>query len=109
MNKLLPIGSIVEYESEKLAIIGYTEVHTDNGYVTGYLIVPYPLGFMDKESIKLLPYDKVSGVVSEGYKNDSCEKALNTMEELHEFISNNTKDDVEALLKMLRKDGEQNE
>lgn len=72
-NRLLPIGSVIEYKGRTLSVIGYTADETENGRKPGYVAVPYPVGFMGSDRLLFIPSDADHSVISEGYRDASGE------------------------------------
>lgn len=76
MKDILPIGTVIGIENRLLMIIGYDAQKVDETVIHYYGVVPYPLGFMDKESLLLFPMDRDFEVVKKGYDSDQFQKYI---------------------------------
>ena len=67
--ELLPIGSIIEIENTKFAILGY-DFTCDEFIRLRYVISFYPLGYVNKKSVSLIDIEYDFKVLFVGYKSD---------------------------------------
>ena len=65
--KLLSLGTIIKVNEIKVCIIGYTSVEKEGTSVMGYLVVPYPLGFVNIDNVFFIPIHMDFEIVAEGY------------------------------------------
>ena len=68
--ELLPIGSIIEIENTKFAILGY-DFTRDEFISFRYVIGFYPLGYVNQKSVSLIDIEYDFKVLFVGYKNDN--------------------------------------
>ena len=64
------IGSVLEIAGKRFVAVGHRVARDGDQMGLGYLVVPYPLGYVTPMSISLVPASAVSSVVHEGYAND---------------------------------------
>ena len=76
MQEYLPIGSIVEFSDHKAMIAGYYSEEINGKASIDYIIIPWPMGIIDQDSIIQIAADRVS-VLHEGYRSDSSEDFRN--------------------------------
>ena len=71
MKDLLPIGSVVLLKdaTKKLMIIGILQVKPDEEKIYDYLAVPFPEGYLGKDSNFLFSHEDVQDVIYRGYEN----------------------------------------
>lgn len=86
-EEFLPIGSVVQLKDakKKLVIIGVMPVkHTPNGtdVAYDYLGVPYPEGYMNRDTGLLFNHDRIDEIVFMGYANEERELFVNTMQQI---------------------------
>ncbi len=86
--KLLPIGSILQIQKEKMIILGYRMEQEEFKHY--YIGVAYPLGIVDKNKLGLLPVEASYDVVFEGYKDSSYDAFIVNREQLYELTSQYT-------------------
>lgn len=72
-EKLLNIGSVVDLGGKTLCVIGYTSNETKDGKKPGYVLVPYPFGFVSFEKLLFMPQDASCKVLFEGYTDETGE------------------------------------
>lgn len=81
-NRILTLGSLIGAEGGAQMISGYRLID-DGGVVgVGYICVPYPLGFMDDDSIILVRATDVTQVYFEGHEDPSAQMLAKSLEEL---------------------------
>ena len=78
------IGSIVTANSHKYLVIGGGFVEEDNKNVEISYIVPFPMGVIGENSIRVVNTDALS-LVREGYKSDLSEKFMQYMDMMKEI------------------------
>lgn len=67
----------------------------------GYMLVPYPLGFTNVNSISLVPVDAVHQIVAEGFSNKAGVVHLAQLEELAQVSEGISYEDYEASVRLL--------
>ena len=72
-NKLLAIGSVIDLGGKTLSVIGYTVGETKDGKKPGYVLVPYPFGFVSFDKFLFMPADASATVLFEGYTDKEGE------------------------------------
>lgn len=68
----------------------------------GYVVVPYPLGFVDAGSISLVPASSVQEVVAEGLASEAGDAHLEQLQELARAGEGIPYDEYEASVRLLR-------
>lgn len=78
------IGTVVELGKRRFVVVGHRMVRDGVGVGVGYVLVPYPLGFVDVESLSVVPASLVGvgDVVAEGFANEAGERLLAELAEL---------------------------
>ena len=64
MESVQPLGSVLQVDGRRYVVVGHRLVRDGDGVATGYLTVPYPLGFVGAESLQVLPASAVEAVVA---------------------------------------------
>lgn len=67
---LLPIGSVVCVEGQKIVIAGYRPMLIKKRGTLGYVGLRYPYGYLSQEKVILFPAESVEKVVAIGYTGD---------------------------------------
>lgn len=80
MEKVLPVGTIIDIKDNKFLIIGYSSNDLNNEF--GYLIVKYPLGYTKKEQILFLSENTPITVVYYGFNCTEYDEYLTAQKEL---------------------------
>lgn len=100
---LLPIGTLVRYNDTPLLICGYSLNETDR-IIPSYRVVIFPIGYINKDSIKLVPVDEDIIVVRDGYKNESFELFEKFQKNKFEVLNGLTNEDFEKIYGELTKE-----
>lgn len=74
------VGSVIDVQGGKFVVCGFRPFENDGTVGMGYLVVPYPLGFVNVDSFSLVSSDADYPVVHEGYRNKDAESYDNTLE-----------------------------
>lgn len=78
--KILPLGSVIGIQKKKFIISGYRPIENSGNVAAGYMILPYPLGYINQNSIFICPVSSVEEVFFEGYQNERSERFLTYIE-----------------------------
>ena len=87
MTDFLSIGSVFMQKTENsfpLMVVGYYPVHPDTEEMFDYLVVLYPQGVLNYNSLLMINHSEIGKVLYEGFKDDDTEKLkkyLNMIEE----------------------------
>lgn len=80
LNKLLPVGSVVQLQNgkKKIVIIGIlpTKMIEEAQITYDYIGVPYPEGFLGFDSVLLFFHSSIEQVIFEGYDNQERKQFL---------------------------------
>lgn len=68
------VGSVIDIKGGKFVVCGYRPFDDGGKVGMGYLLVPYPLGFMNLDSFSLVSSETDYPVVHEGFRNEDNEK-----------------------------------
>ena len=105
-RKLLPIGSVVRLKdaNHSLAIMGFCIViKEENGPKQyDYVGVPYPEGFMSKNSIVYFNGDKIDKVFFEGFSNEDEKNFKSKLYEVEKTIIKNDALSVDKLSELFK-------
>jgi hypothetical protein len=80
MNELYSLGTVVSYEKSNYLIIGYDLSTVKEQMEPSYLVVPIPYGYVDRESIRILPASSITGKLNNGYVSNLGAKYLQNKE-----------------------------
>lgn len=79
---MLPLGSVIKIKERKYVIAGYRPMEKDGAVAVGYLLLPYPLGYLNKNGLFLCPAAQVEEVLFEGYQNERAGRFLESVQKL---------------------------
>ena len=97
-DEMHAIGSVIAIQENKFVVCGYNPYEREDGSVGfGYVLVPYPLGFVNVDSLSLVDVERAYPVVHEGYKNEAAEEADQVLEAARESSKNLTMAEFQAL------------
>ena len=90
IKDLLPVGSVIRLKkgTKCLIIIGVKPRELSNNETYDYLTVPYPEGYITKETVFYAMHDKIDEVIFKGYSNEEREDFISKLEN---FYKKNTK------------------
>lgn len=74
-NNTYPVGSVVKADEGTYLVVGIKFYEQDNRLVKHYMVVPFPAGQFDDQSLKAVKAD-CAELIREGYKNDVSEALL---------------------------------
>lgn len=84
--KLWSLGTVLKVNRHKVCIIGYTSTGSELASVAGYLVVSYPLGFINIDKVFFVPAHAEYEILAEGYKTNVSERILETLQKGFEII-----------------------
>ena len=90
------VGSVIAIQDKKFMVCGYRPIEQDDGIGMGYLLLPYPLGFMDTSSFSLVSSDADYPTVFEGFRNEDAEQYDAGLELVRKAGRGVTMDEVRA-------------
>lgn len=82
MAELQPLGTVVQIGERRYVVAGHRMTRDGEGMGIGYVVVPYPLGFVSADSLVLVPASQVSEIVAAGYANEVSDAYLARYDEL---------------------------
>lgn len=88
--ELLPIGSVLCANNKKALVVGYHFETEDDKFVTSYLVVDFPMGYINTNSVGVVSVEADMDVIFEGYANDSYAAFIKNKQELYELSRNVT-------------------
>lgn len=71
-----PVGSVIKADNTTYLIVGIKFFDQDNCFVKHYVIVPFPAGQFDSNSLRVVRADDVE-LIREGYRNNETDAFLN--------------------------------
>lgn len=83
-RKVLPIGSVFRLGGKQFVAVGYRPVEKDGAVALAYILFPWPLGFLNRQSVYLCPVSEASEALAEGYQSEAGDRFLRKMEEIEE-------------------------
>lgn len=96
-----PVGSVVKADDTTYLIVGIKFYDQDNRFVKHYMIVPFPAGQFDSQSLRAVKADDVE-LIREGYRNDKSDAFLN----YYNMIDNLSRENDSATLYQAFQDAE---
>lgn len=69
MERILPVGSVVELQGKKIMLLGAALQERDGRLVSGYYAVRYPRGFVTLESLGFVAAEEIENVCARGYED----------------------------------------
>lgn len=84
LAELASIGSVVRIHESKFVVIGHRMARDELNIGMCYILVPYPLGFVDASSLSLTPIGRVDTVLAQGYCPDAGMEYLDELSKLVE-------------------------
>lgn len=100
MNKLLTNGSVVKLNNATMLIVGNRMEEKDGKLHLAYLGVPFPIGYIDKESIVEFWDDIINDVLYEfPVVNDINKDWHDGYEKLSASLEGKSKEEAEKLLR----------
>lgn len=76
------VGSLVEADGAIRMVCGYRLIDDAGKVGVGYILVPYPLGFIDRASITMTPASRVGQVFFEGSRSEEALTFIQPLEEI---------------------------
>ena len=106
-EKTLPVGSVVKMKEYMALIVGVVIKETENNdLVKMYKIVPYPSGYNDGSSVRLIEASKVQAVF-EGYQSEFAEPYLKYVSRIEAAVKEFGASAVKEGLKELQEEMEE--
>lgn len=101
-NEAFSIGSVVKCKDILFLVIGINYEKTDNKYYKMLMVVPYPYGCLDRDSIRLVKADEVVLVELGHSRNNSVfdKYYVNMMDTI---IEHNETSEVDRILESTQK------
>lgn len=95
-------------EGYRFMVVGYDAMAAEDGRgELGYLTVPYPLGFMNMDDIRIVPASAEIQVISEGWDDDASREMMPGLEEFAEGLRGVDEQELRALMRKLSKDSQE--
>lgn len=82
LDKLQPIGSVLAVGERKFVVVGHRMTRDGDRVAAGYMVVPYPLGFVDADSLAVIPARAADALVAAGFANEAGTVYLERFEAL---------------------------
>ncbi len=103
MQTVHPIGTAIRVGDESTFVVAGYRLH-EEGDMTGlaYLLIPYPLGYLDERSFCSSTIDIKHEVLFEGYADDVTRAYLMRLAELDEKARQASYEDIMLLMEALR-------
>lgn len=103
MQAVHPIGTAIRVGDEStFVVVGY-RLHEEDGMAClAYLLIPYPLGYLDERSFCSAPIDVKHEVLFEGYLDETTQSYLARLANLNEKTKQVSYEDIMLLTEALR-------
>ena len=92
------VGSVIDIRGSRFVVCGYRPFDKDGTVDVGYLLVPYPLGFVSLDSFSLVTADTDYPVVYEGFRNEDAERYDGLLEQTRTLGQETAFEDVLAVV-----------
>ena len=102
MAKLHAIGSVVAIDGRRFVVIGQRLTRDGENVGAGYVLVPYPLGFVDADSLAVVPASRVSEIVAEGFESDTGADHLAQFEEFADALADTPYSEYASSVQLLQ-------
>ena len=76
MAELHSLGTVVRIGERRYVVAGHRMTRDGEHTGIGYVLVPYPLGFVESESLVLVSASQMGEVVAAGYANEAGDAYL---------------------------------
>ncbi len=85
IKDLLPVGSVVRLKkgTKNLVIMGVKQKDIITGNTYDYIAVPYPEGYISKDTVFFAMHDKIEEVIFKGYSNNEREEFIDKLEDYY--------------------------
>ena len=104
MERMLPIGSVVEAHNVKLCLLGARMVEKDGRMALAYVAVKYPRGFAGKESLGVVLASDIKQVLFEGNEGKTGKKFNDGLFQTYQTMEGKTPEEAKLLMDQI-KDG----
>lgn len=104
-EKTLPIGTIVYAGSKQALIVGYTFADPDDNLTKYYIVVPYPAGYRNSNSFKMIRAEDVR-VCSLGYVTAESKIISYYLDRVGDIVSTASKEEYLAAISKLESEGD---
>ena len=81
-KSLHTVGSLVEAGGAIRMVCGYRLIDDDGKIGVGYILVPYPLGFIDEGSVTMTPANRIGQAFFEGQRSEEALAFIRPLEEI---------------------------
>lgn len=102
MAELHAIGTVVSVDERRYVVVGHRLVPDGAGMAAGYVLVPYPLGFVDADSLSVVAVRRVDKVVAEGFETAAGDAHLASVAALAQESAGLTAAEYEQGAQLLR-------
>lgn len=102
MERIYPIGSVVEAHNSKLCLLGARMVEREGHLALAYVAVKYPRGFSGKESLGVVLAAEIDKVLFEGNEGRIGKKFNDGLLEVYRTMEGKTPEEAKALLDRLK-------
>ena len=87
MRELCSISTVITYKESKYMIIGYSDYEKDDKLIPAYVVVPVSLGYMDRESLRVIDIDDDYEITQDGYSDEFGRKYLSHRKNLFDQMT----------------------
>lgn len=98
MERILPIGTVVEARGFQLILLGAVLMERDGKMVLAYHAVKYPRGFAGEESLGQLAASEITKILAEGYEDEIARRYNVGLAGLFGSVSGMTPGEAQAAL-----------
>lgn len=88
------VGSVIDIKGGKFVVCGYRPFDNDGKVGMGYLLVPYPLGFVNLDSFSLVSSENDYPTIHEGFRSEDAESYDRLLEQARTYGRETAFDEV---------------
>ena len=96
--KLLPIGTVLEKEENKVMILGYYTETRENAFYHYYIVAGYPFGYIESSGLAAIPVGNDAKILMKGYESEAFQKFIKNKGTLFEMTEEKSVSVLNAIL-----------
>ena len=98
MDRILPIGTVVEARGLQLLLLGAILMEQDGRMAPAYHAVKYPMGFAGQESLGQLGATEITRVLAEGHEDETARRYNKGLAILYDKVTGLPPGEAQAVL-----------
>ncbi len=102
---IYPIGSLIRAENCKAIVSGYDFIAKDNKLVLQYLVLPYPMGYTNKDDLRMVAVDRCE-LIECGYRGEMFSPLENYLQGMRNAADRFTAREIRQAIEQMKAEGE---